>query len=216
MQVSNSIKSSNELRAISRNQLKGHWGTAVLLCLVFMILTTLAGTVPAIGMIVNLLVSGPLLLGYVSCFLKLIRKEPFRFENLFDGFSNFKSAFLAYLLMTIFTVLWTLLFLIPGIIAILRYSMTFYILHDHPNIGALEAIRTSKEMMIGYKWKLFCLFLSFWGWIILSILTLGIGFLWLTPYIQTAITNFYQELKSTQANLLESKSQEKDTVTVNT
>lgn len=80
---------------------------------------------------------------------------------------------------------------IPAYIAYFRYSMSYYILADNPGIGPLEAIRRSKEMMKGNKWKLFCLYLSFIGWAVLSIFTLFIGFLWLTPYIEVSKIAFY-------------------------
>ncbi len=85
--------------------------------------------------------------------------------------------------------------MIPGIVAALSYSQAFYILAENPGIGALEAIRISKRMMYGYKGKLFLLYLSFIGWAILSALTLGIGYLWLIPYVSTTLANFYEEVK---------------------
>lgn len=189
------IKSNSELRAAAREQLKGNWLMAVLLCLVSSIIGGIFGFIPYVGPVINIIIAGPLVLGLIICFMRLVRRESFRFENLFDGFKNFKSAFLTQLLMSIFIFLWTLLLIIPGIIAGYKYSMAFYILNDNPEIGAMEALKASKEMMNGYKWKLFCLQLSFIGWALLSILTLGIGFLWLTPYIQATMANFYQNLK---------------------
>ena len=97
--------------------------------------------------------------------------------------------------MLLFTFLWTLLLIIPGIIAVLSYSMTFYILADDNSIGAMEAIDKSKKMMDGYKWKYFCLGLRFIGWSLLCILTLGIGFLWLLPYMQVSVVKFYDDIK---------------------
>lgn len=149
----------------------------------------------ACGPIANLLVSGALTLGLVSCFVKLVRNEPFQFENLFDGFRNFLSALILQLLIGIFTLLWFLLLIIPGIIAYYRYAMAFYILNDYPEMGAKAALEASKQMMVDYKWKLFCLHFSFIGWGLLSILTIGIGFLWLIPYMNAAQANFYQNLK---------------------
>jgi len=73
--------------------------------------------------------------------------------------------------------------------------MAFYILNDNPTLGAMDALKASKQMMKGYKWKLFCLQLSFIGWCLLSIFTLFIGLLWLIPYIQASIAAFYQNLK---------------------
>jgi uncharacterized membrane protein len=195
-----SIKTNSELRSSTREQLKGKWGTAILLCLIFSIICGLPGYIPYLGAIISILLSGPLTLGLATCFLKLVRHEPFMFENLFDGFKKFSSSVIAQLLITIFVFLWSLLLLIPGIIAYYRYSMVFYILSDNPEISAMDALKRSKEMMVGFKWKLFCLHLSFIGWALLGILTLGIGYLWLTPYIYGSIANFYENLKTTQLN----------------
>lgn len=189
------IKENSELRKVSRQQLNGRWGTVILLCFIFFIVTWLLAFIPYAGSIISLIICGPLELGLISCFLKLIREEEFRFENLFDGFKNFTSAFLLELIMSIFILLWSLLLIIPGIIAAYRYSMAFYILDDNPELGAMDALKESKKMMIGYKGKLFLLHLSFIGWTILSVLTLGIGFLWLIPYINTSTANFYENLK---------------------
>ena len=89
---------------------------------------------------------------------------------------------------------WTLLFIIPGLIAAYRYQLTGYILAENPEMGANDAITRSKELMKGNKWRLFCLDFSFIGWDILSAFTLGIGDLWLTPYRSAAAAAFYREL----------------------
>ena len=89
-----------------------------------------------------------------------------------------------------------LLLIIPGIIAALSYAMTYYIIVDNESIGALEAIRQSKEMMRGNKWKLFCLGLRFFGWSLLCLLTLGIGYLWLIPYMAISFAKFYGDISS--------------------
>lgn len=188
------IKDNSELKIAARKQLEGKWGIVVLLCLIFFIVNGLSG-IPYIGIVISFILSGALVLGLVSCFMKIVRGESFRFENLFDGFKNFASAFLLQLLMGLFTFFWSLLLLIPGIIAAYRYSMAFYILNDNPEIGAMAALNASKRIMKGFKWKLFCLHLSFIGWGLLCILSVGIGFLWLIPYIKASEANFYQNLK---------------------
>ena len=116
-------------------------------------------------------------------------------ETLFDGFSDFARSLVASLLMCIFVFLWSLLLIIPGIIAALSYSMTYYILADNPDVTASEAINMSKRMMFGHKTELFWLYLSFIGWAILCLFTFGIGFLWLLPYIQTSTAIFYENIK---------------------
>ncbi len=99
------------------------------------------------------------------------------------------------MLRTVFTLLWTLLLIIPGIIAALGYAMTFFILADNPDMEGLSAITKSKELMRGHKWRLFCLGCRFIGWSLLGVLSLGVGFLWIVPYFQTCLTISYEDLK---------------------
>jgi uncharacterized membrane protein len=114
------------------------------------------------------LVSGALTLGVTIVYLRYRRRQEAPTSLLFAGFSNYGRAFLLALLMGIFVLLWSLLFIIPGIIAAYRYKLAFYILADNPGIGPLEAISLSKGLMAGNKWKAFCLDLSFIGWAILA------------------------------------------------
>ncbi len=112
------------------------------------------------------------------------------------GFNSFVRNFLAYVLVVIFVILWMILLIVPGIIAAYAYALTFFILADDPSISALNAIKKSKEMMRGNKWKLFCLFLRFIGWMILALCTFGVGFLWLMPYMQMTLVKFYEDVKA--------------------
>lgn len=194
----NIIKKNSELRQSAREQLKGNWGTGILLCLIFSIIYSFPLFIPIIGPIICIILVGPLILGLYKCFLKLARHEPFIFENLFDGFKNFSSAVLSQLLIILLVWLWSLLLIVPGIIAVYRYSLVFYILNDNPNIGVKAALNSSKKMMVGFKWKLFCLQFSFIGWSILASLSLCIGYLWLIPYMFTSFANFYENIKAAQ------------------
>lgn len=106
------------------------------------------------------------------------------FENLFSYFPNWKNILKTKVLRTIYEILWTLLLIIPGIIGSYSYAMTDYILAENPELSAKEAIARSKAMMEGNRWRLFCLEISFIGGAILSLLTLGIGSLWLIPYME--------------------------------
>ena len=108
-------------------------------------------------------------------------------------------------LQSIYILLWSLLFIIPGIIASYSYAMTEYILAEHLELSASEAISRSKQMMDGNKWRLFCLQFSFIGWSILCAFTLGIGIFWLTPYKQAATAAFYREVSGTECNTYESE-----------
>jgi uncharacterized membrane protein len=190
------VRSNSELRAQALEFLSDKWGIAIGTFLVYMIL--LGGVqviVPFVGSGVTIIIGGPMAVGISIFTLAIIRREEVRLEQIFDGFQNFGTALGAYLLMVIFIFLWTLLFIIPGIIMGLAYSQTFYIIADDKSISAMDAIDKSKAMMDGYKWKFFLLGLSFIGWGILCIFTLGIGFLWLMPYIQVSYANFYEEIK---------------------
>ena len=106
-----------------------------------------------------------------------------------------KNAPLGFLLVPVFLALG-----IAGILLIFRatfaYSQIFFILADRPATGALEAIRQSVQMMLGFKWKKFCLECRFIGWGLLAILTCGIGWLWLYPYMMTANAQFYEDVRT--------------------
>lgn len=193
--VNEPLKTS-QLKALAKQQLKGNWGKAILAYLVFIIIADLPGAIPYAGFAISLVITGPMCLGITKFSIELKRGQSPSLETIFSGFKSFTTAFLLQLLMNIFVFLWSLLLIIPGIIASLRYSMAFYILNDNPELSAMEALNKSKEMMVGYKGKLFLLYLSFIGWGLLSILTLGIGFIWLIPYINITVANFYDELKN--------------------
>jgi len=95
-----------------------------------------------------------------------------------------------------------LLLIIPGIIAALSYSQAFFILADNPSLSASEVLSKSKEIMDGHKLKLFFLGFNFIGWSFLCILTLGIGFLWLIPYMKVSYASFYNEISNGQVPVI--------------
>jgi uncharacterized membrane protein len=187
---------NKEIRAKARAQLKGKWGTPILVCFLSMIISGVISFIPGIGGIAALILSGPITLGLTIFFIKVASGEQAEVGNLFDGFNNFVPAMVLYLWMMLWVFLWTLLLIIPGIIKSLSYSMSFYVLADDPQISFREALNVSKRMTMGYKGRIFLLGLSFIGWAILACLTLGIGFLWLTPYMQTSFANLFIELKN--------------------
>jgi uncharacterized membrane protein len=189
------VKKNLELRANARENLKGKWLYAVLVCLIAGIISGILAWIPFFNFVYYLVITGPITLGLATFFLKLRRSENPLIENLFDGFKSFSPALVLQLWITLFTFLWSLLLIVPGIIAVFSYSLSFYILHDHPEMKPKDALKLSKQMMIGRKGKLFLLCLSFIGWGLLSILTLCIGLLWLIPYINASIAGFYEDLK---------------------
>ena len=183
---------AKDYRKAAWSDLAGKRGTFALIVLVMSIIMGAAGTLGGIG---SLILSGPFALGFCGCCLLCARGGQIKVEDLFDGFKNFLKSFLLNLLNGIFIALWTLLLIVPGIIAALNYSMSFYILKDDPEIGANDARKKSIEMMRGHKWQLFCLKFSFIGWWLLCILTLGILTFWVVPHVKVSEAEFYENLK---------------------
>ena len=136
--------------------------------------------------------------GYAKFNLNLVDKKNAAFETLFEYFSHWKTTTIVRLLRALYVFLWSLLFIIPGIVAGFSYAMTDYILAEDPELTADEAISQSKSIMMGNKWRFFCLQFSFIGWDILATLAFGIGHLWLTPYKQAAYAAFYREVSGTE------------------
>ena len=152
-------------------------------------------TIAAIAMAVVYFVLGSIIsVGYARFNLDLVDGGNPSFETLFGYFSYWKTTAVARLLQSLYVLLWSLLFIIPGIMASYSYAMTEFILAEHPELTAGEAIAQSKVMMAGNRWRLFCLHFSFIGWDILCTLTMGIGHLWLRPYRQAADAVFYREI----------------------
>ena len=142
-------------------------------------------------------------IGHSRFHLSLVDQERTGIEQLFGYFPHWKTAVCTRVLKRVYVFLWSLLFVIPGIVANYSYSMTDYILAEHPEMTASEAIAASKEMMKGNKWRLFCLRISFIGWAFLCIFTLGIGNLWLNPYQYVSEAAFYREISGTEKNYSE-------------
>ena len=148
---------------------------------------------------VQFIIGGPIMIGYDRFNLHLVDRQEAKFGDLFSSFDIFGQAFWLRLRIALQIIGWTLLLIVPGIIAALRYSMAGYIMAEYPGISAGEAIERSKAMMEGHKAELFWLELSFIGWILLSALTLGILSLWVTPYMQATYAVFYRKLAGAQA-----------------
>ena len=180
-----------ELKTAARAQIKGNVGTFFGLSLVLGIILS----VSAITFVGPFILLGPLYLGLSMFSIEVVRTSNGKFETGFKGFKQFGTAFIASLLMTLFTSLWTLIFIFPAFIAIFRYSMTFYIIADNPSISGSEAIKKSKEMMKGYKWELFVLLFSFFLWYVLGVITFGLAYIYVIPYVEATVINFYEKIK---------------------
>lgn len=153
----------------------------------------IVGSAAGVLSLVNLILGGVIQLGYASYLLKQHDREICETKELFSKFDYFGPGFLQLLLRNIFTALWSILLVIPGIIKSLGYSMTPFLMVENPNLTAKEAIKLSQEKMMGHKWELFCMSLSFIGWSILATLTGGIGYIFLNPYMNAAYAAFYRD-----------------------
>lgn len=189
------MKVSAEYRGIARGNLKNNWGTAILVSLIVVAVSSLLSMIPAVGWIISLLFAGQFMVGELIYFTRLNRRQEATFTSMFDGFGkNWLSNFLTYLLQQVYIILWTLLFIIPGIIKMYSYSMTMYIKSQNPEMGHNEAITLSRKLMDGKKEGLFHLHLTFLGWALLAVLTFGIGFIFLLPYMQASNVAFYEDV----------------------
>ena len=216
------MKRAKEFRRQAWNSIRGKWGTLVITYLVYLVIFGCVGALSVIpslgavlGSIVTLIITGPFSLGLSIISLNIVRGDNVTVNNLFVGFKRFLDAFLANLINGILIALWSLLFIIPGIIKGYSYSMTYYILADNPSMTANDARKKSMDIMRGNKWRLFCLQLSFIGWLLLCVLTLGILTLWISPYIQTATAAFYEDisapLKANYDNMVDNEKIAEDT-----
>ncbi|MFE4354131.1 DUF975 family protein [Peribacillus butanolivorans] len=208
----------SELKREALLSLKGKWGVAISLMLLLFLINVIFpiivevigsggftqwfaqeetpiwsdifGTVLSIALI-------PLTIATTWFYLNIVRDGNPGIPEVFAIYKDGKTSFKiigASILQGIFIFLWSLLFIIPGIIKSLSYSQLFFLLKDHPQLTVLEAFSESKKRMKGLKWKYFLMHLSFIGWGILCIFTLGIGLLWLAPYAGTTMAAFYNEL----------------------
>lgn len=147
--------------------------------------------------LLHFVVGGAATLGYAKFNLNMVDKKESSFADLFSEFHRFGAGFMMQLLRGIYTVLWTMLFIIPGIYASYGYAMAAYVLLENPEMTANEAITESKKLMEGNRWRLFCLEFSFIGWSFLALLfTFGLGYIVLVPYMEASYAAFYREIKA--------------------
>lgn len=208
------MKKNQEYKNSALETLDGKWAHAVLATVV---MTAISGVVTlfsssaedtssvlitllllCVYVCLSLLVAGPLYMGYYNA-LKMLKNDGDEkvLKNMFRiAFSNVVRNGWGMMLIQIFTFLWMLLLIVPGVIKAMSYAMTPFILNDNPELSANQAINRSMAMMQGHKMKFFLLCLSFIGWGILAVLTLGIGLFWLFPYVHSTYVAFYEDVKA--------------------
>ena len=215
---------SKTLKQRALNNLQGCWGVSVAVALVAlllgglnngasfrvnidaevlellppMVVSLITAYASVMGMLgfVQFIIGGTVNLGFTRFLLDQHDGNELNFRTLFSQFDRFGVGFLQSFLRGLYIFLWSLLLIVPGIVKTYSYAMTPYILADHPEMTANEAITASRQLMDGHKGELFWLRLSFFGWVLLNIFTLGIGSLFLNPYMNAAEAAFYRQLVS--------------------
>lgn len=210
------MKTNSEIRQESLSIMKGNWASGVIVTLLLFVAVTLCSAITSsfglcgnktvmnyISELLNLLVAififYPLAMSMVIMFLSFVKSgEKLSAKGLTLGFKSpfYDKSVVLYLLMAIYTLLWSLLLIVPGIIKSLSYALAPYILAENPELKANEAIEKSMAMMNGHKMQLFLMWLGYVGFALLSALALGIPLLWLHPYYQVVMVKFYEEVKS--------------------
>ena len=214
------MKQNSEYRAQARAALEGRWTEAVLMFLILIIVAFafsaplgfvsrvfatrmpwLAESMSGCSLLVSVLIIMPLGYGLSNALLSFLRSNEEGTSGLSEMWQFFRRDYSrsvpALLLVMVFSTLLGIVTLgIGAIVLSYAYSMVPYLLRDYPELSAREALRTSSQMMKGHKWDLFVLDLSFIGWILLGIMTAGIGLLWVAPYMDTTHAAFYEDLKN--------------------
>lgn len=185
-----------ELKAKAKQMMSGNMGMLIVCYIIVTALTCACSAIPYVGWIGSVCISGPLALGSAYIYLNLTRGFGPDVNILFSGFQRFVDALVLTLLIGIFTFLWSLLLVVPGIIKAISYSQAYYILAEHPEMSAKEALDESIAIMDGHKMDYFVLTLSFIPWMLLCSVTCGLAILYVAPYMDATFVNFYNEIKS--------------------
>lgn len=184
-----------ELKSEAKQQIKGKIGTLFLMYLIMFVIFFVLQFVPVVGSIASYICQVAFAMGIVMVYLAISKREEIGVGDLFKGFNILGKALWLNIIKTFFTFLWSLLFVIPGVIKSISYSMAEYILAENPNMTAREALNKSKEIMNGHKMDAFILSLSFIGWYLLISITFGIASIYVIPYMSATFANFYNSIK---------------------
>jgi uncharacterized membrane protein len=213
-----------DIRANARKSLKGHWGVAILSAIIagffgasgssfssssekidasalaeltpqeLVAVFAIFGVSCLIGLAISVVLSSFVSVGYAQFNMDLVDGNEPKVATLFSKFKQIGTTIAANVLVFLHVLIGTILFIVPGIIAAYKFSMVNYIIAENPGISAREALKKSKEIMNGNKMRFFLLGLSFFGWALLVVLTLGIASIWVNPYIQASNATFYREI----------------------
>ena len=178
-----------ELKALAKTQIKGNIG-------ILFACTIVAGVVMSVASVVTWLITPVIAMGMTMIYLALVNGEKPKVGDIFSGFSIFGKAWFLNFLIGLFTMLWSCLLYVPGIIKYFSYSLATYILAENPEMTAREALNESKRITKGHKMDLFVLQLSFIPWALLGCITFGLAFIWVGPYMGATMVNAYHSIKA--------------------
>ncbi len=181
----------SEMKQTAKAQINGKIGILFVCQLVISLISGIAAPVFLAGF----LIAPSFEISLIMIYIALTQNVHPSIDDIFKGFSLFGKALWLKIITGFFTFAWSLLFIIPGIVKGYAYMMAPYILADHPEMTAREALRESKRITDGHKWELFVLSLSFIGWFLLIPLTLGLIVIWLAPYTHATLANYYIAMK---------------------
>lgn len=195
----------SELKQNAKDQLKNNWGLAIGIIIVCTLISGIPNLLAEIDSesfaisiiipIITLVITGPLTIGQCKFFINLANRSNPKFSDLWYGFNNMLRAIGVTLLVGVIVFIGTILFIIPGIILAFMYSQVYYIMAENPEMSIMNCLKESARIMKGHKMDLFILELSFLGWGILMVITLGIAGLYVLPYYNATLTNFYLDIK---------------------
>ncbi len=190
------MKSRKEIKWIAKDAFyRQYWLCVGANVIVMALCSVLSGI--SLGVAAFILVPS-LVIGLNFFSVAMYRGDATSLEDIFrEGFDNFGRKLGGYLWMELFIYLWSLLFVIPGIIKAISYALTPYILADCKNVRATDALKLSMRMMEGHKWEYFVLGLSFIGWMLLTSLTCGLLYVfYVGPYMNNTFAGYYAERKA--------------------
>lgn len=191
-----------ELKSLAKQQIKGKVFTVFLMTVTTFVICFVCNLIPVAGAIISLIITPGLGMGFTMAYLSMSKNENITAGDLFKGFNITGKALWLNILIGFFTFLWSLLFCIPGMIKSLSYSAAPWILAENPHLTAREALNRSKMIMNGHKWELFVLQLSFILWEILVVITFGLAAIYVVPYMQVTLANFYRKLGISDENVV--------------
>lgn len=203
---------ASALKTEAKARMQGYWSSLIIAAVVVVISSALSSitrteyiylngqyiqttTTTAFSALYALLVAPVVSVGVSKFFLNFATNREYGVDDIKYAFSNYGQVLLGMLWQRLFIFLWSLLFVIPGIIKAISYSMTKYILAENPNVGFKEAIKISMVLTDGRKSEVFGVAVSFIGWFILSAMTLGILNLYVAPFFETTMAQVYEQLK---------------------